>query len=106
MGSNIVSEDQVRRAAIAISDVARQFLRNEIEPNQLLVFAHGKLRDLGVVDRLPPELLDVLNDAADFIYNYEDVVDGDDGQPRANRAMSLNQRIEQVISDVQRQNSR
>lgn len=38
-------------------------------------------------------LLDALQEAIEFIERYEDVVDGDYGEPRPNAAMILNARL-------------
>lgn len=38
-----------------------------------------------------------LQEALDFIDNYADVDDGDDGQPVANPAMALQQYLEDVL---------
>ena len=40
---------------------------------------------------------EVLQDCADYLDNYSDVVDACDGTPRPNAAMSLIQRIEEVL---------
>lgn len=44
-----------------------------------------------------PELLETLHRCAELLDDYSDVLDGDDGQPRPNRAMSLLQDVERVI---------
>jgi len=45
-----------------------------------------------------PELLDRLRDALEFIEDQEDVNDGPDGQPVANRAMQLAESIRTTLS--------
>lgn len=44
-----------------------------------------------------PDMLDALHECADLLDNYSDVIDGDDGQPRPNRAMSMLTEIERII---------
>ncbi len=50
---------------------------------------------------LKAEILDVLNETMSEIDNYVDVVDGDDGQPAPNWAMSLTSRIEELMAKVE-----
>ena len=45
------------------------------------------------------ELYDALREVAEFIVGQVDVVDGDYGQPRPNRAMQLMQTIESVLRE-------
>lgn len=52
------------------------------------------------------DVIDVLNDCAEFLDNYSDVNDGDDGQPVPNRAMSLMSRVEEARDAMQRQEDR
>lgn len=40
---------------------------------------------------------DILRDAIDFISGYEDVIDGDYGEPRPNAAMMLNERLREEL---------
>jgi hypothetical protein len=47
---------------------------------------------------LERELVGMLEECAEFIDNYVDVVDGDDGLPQANRAMSLVSEIDEVLA--------
>lgn len=42
-------------------------------------------------------VLDLLNDVSDFLDNYVDVLDGDYGEPRPNRAMSLKARVDELL---------
>jgi hypothetical protein len=51
----------------------------------------------------PADVVDVLDEVAEFLDNYVDVVDGDYGEPRPNRAMSLQQRVQEVSTAVQQQ---
>lgn len=44
--------------------------------------------------------LDVLNEVAEFLDGYSDVVDGDDGAPAPNRAMSLLLAVECEIENL------
>ena len=44
------------------------------------------------------ELLDALEDALDFVTDYEDVVDGDYGVPAPNAAMQLAQMMRGAIA--------
>jgi hypothetical protein len=48
-----------------------------------------------------PELLEALKDALETLDNYSDVVDGTDGQPAPNRAMSAILRIESAIAKAE-----
>lgn len=48
------------------------------------------------------ELLDTLVECSEFLDNYVDVLDGDYGEPRPNRAMSLHSRVESAIAIVER----
>lgn len=48
------------------------------------------------------EIMDTLAECSDFLDNYVDVVDGDYGEPRPNRAMSLHSRVESAIETVER----
>jgi hypothetical protein len=49
-----------------------------------------------------PDMLDVLQRCAEVLDDYSDVLDGDDGHPRPNRAMSLLQDVEAVIAKAER----
>lgn len=44
------------------------------------------------------DLFDLLADVAEYLDNRADVEDGDDGQPRPNRAMRLHQRVQEAIA--------
>jgi hypothetical protein len=46
------------------------------------------------------ELLALLDDVREFLDNYIDVDDGEDGQPRPNRAMSLDMEIDRVLAQA------
>jgi hypothetical protein len=48
------------------------------------------------------EIAALLDEMRDFLDTYIDVVDGDDGQPRPNRAMSLDAEIARVLTRVSR----
>jgi hypothetical protein len=48
-----------------------------------------------------PDLLEALQRCAELLDDYSDVNDGDDGQPRPNRAMSLLQDVEAVIAKAE-----
>lgn len=48
-----------------------------------------------------PELLAALMECAEFVDNYVDVNDGDDGRPTPNRAMSLHSLILSVIAKAE-----
>lgn len=51
----------------------------------------------------PSDLVDVLDQCAEFLDNYVDVNDGEDGLPRPNRAMSLKADVEAARDAVQQQ---
>jgi hypothetical protein len=46
------------------------------------------------------DLIGVLEEVRDFLDNYIDVVDGDYGEPRPNRAMSLDGEIARLLARV------
>lgn len=46
------------------------------------------------------EVLDALVEASEFLDNYVDVDDGDYGEPRPNRAMSVQTSVESAIVQV------
>lgn len=54
--------------------------------------------DVARVVALAPEMLAVLEACADCLDNYSDVVDGEDGRPLPNRAMSMLRDVEAVIA--------
>jgi len=60
--------------------------------------ADGHAED--VVSAVLDEVVDTLTECLEFLDNYVDVEDGDYGQPRPNKAMSLSSRIEAVITAV------
>jgi hypothetical protein len=43
------------------------------------------------------EIVDLLCEVSDFLDNYVDVLDGDYGEPRPNKAMSLKARVDELI---------
>jgi len=47
------------------------------------------------------DLLDTLVRVSEFLDNYVDVEDGDYGQPRPNRAMSLKQDVDREIDELE-----
>jgi hypothetical protein len=47
------------------------------------------------------QVVNLLDDVKEFLDNYVDVVDGDDG-PRPNRAMSLTSEIDRVLAIINR----
>ena len=49
------------------------------------------------------DLYDLLVRVSDFLDNYVDVVDGDYGEVRPNRAMSLQSEVEDAIAAIERQ---
>jgi hypothetical protein len=51
---------------------------------------------------LQGELLDVLEDVLDFLDNQFDVVDGDYGEPRPNKAMSLHNSLAPLVRRLER----
>jgi len=51
----------------------------------------------------PTDLIDILDRCAEFLDNYVDVNDGDDGQPVPNLAMSLKADVEAGRDAVQQQ---
>lgn len=48
-----------------------------------------------------PELLDLLSDVAELLEDHSDVVDGDYGEPRPNRAMRMRQRVDEAIAALE-----
>jgi len=72
------------------------------------VFVNGASAGLLTVrnDELPdlrkaaagPELYDVLHEAAEYLEGFVDVVDGDYGEPKPNRAMQLMRTIEAALA--------
>ena len=48
------------------------------------------------------EAIDVLTQCAEFLEPYVDVLDGDEGHPRPNKAMNLVSEIEIVIERLKR----
>jgi hypothetical protein len=48
------------------------------------------------------ELVGMLEECADYMDDHSDVNDGDDGQPVANRAMSLLREIDDLLTRVKR----
>lgn len=48
------------------------------------------------------EILELLHDISDCLDDYSDVNDGDDGQPVANRAMRLQQRVDELIARLEK----
>ena len=43
----------------------------------------------------------LLQDVVEFLDNYVDVVDGEDGRPGENRAMSLTTRCEKALQELE-----
>lgn len=54
----------------------------------------------------PTDVMDVLNECWEFLDNYVDVNDGDDGRPVPNRAMALQQRVQEAHDAIQRAQER
>lgn len=48
--------------------------------------------------RALPDLIEALEACLDFLDSYVDVIDGDDGKPRPNRAMSLFIQVETALA--------
>jgi hypothetical protein len=48
------------------------------------------------------DLLDTLNSVSEFLDNYVDVVDGDCGEPRPNKAMSLKGEVDRAYARLER----
>lgn len=48
------------------------------------------------------EVLALLYDVSDCLDDYSDVHDGDDGQPVANRAMRLQQPVDELIARLEK----
>lgn len=46
------------------------------------------------------EVLDTLTECSEFLDNYVDVLDGDYGEPRPNRAMNIHTSVERSIVHV------
>lgn len=46
------------------------------------------------------DILDLLTDLEEYLSDREDVLDGDDGQPKPNRAMQLRVRVIEVLKDI------
>jgi hypothetical protein len=53
---------------------------------------------------LPLEMFDALTQLSEFLEGQVDVVDGDYGEPRPNRAMQLKQTIDELIERYEREN--
>lgn len=47
-----------------------------------------------------PDMYDLLNALDDLLDDYEDVIDGDYGEPRPNRAMSMRQEIVALLARI------
>jgi len=62
---------------------------------------HSELARLTPKAAVLPAALDVLYRCAELLDDYQDVNDGDDGQPVPNRAMSLLQDVEPLIAKVE-----
>jgi hypothetical protein len=45
-----------------------------------------------------PEMLAMLQEVADYLDRYADVIDGDDGQPEANEALRLLAYVDDIIA--------
>lgn len=45
-------------------------------------------------------MYELLNDLRDLLDDYSDVVDGDDGQPRPNRAMSALAEVDRLLAKI------
>ena len=54
-----------------------------------------KVRGLGRAEAF--DLVDLLAEVSEFLDNYVDVVDGAYGEPAPNRAMSLKQRVDELL---------
>ena len=52
-------------------------------------------------EQLIQELIAVLEEALEVLDDYSDVVDGEDGQPRANKAMAMFQTIKFAIAKAE-----
>lgn len=55
-----------------------------------------------MTDQTRNELLNLLEDVHEFLDNYIDVEDGDYGEPRPNRAMSLDNEVARMIKKLER----
>jgi hypothetical protein len=75
-------------ACIGIATETLESMASGHAVNSLLVFQR--------ISKENDELRNLLTDAHDYITQYEDVLDGDDG-PKPNRAMSLAQDIREVL---------
>jgi hypothetical protein len=51
---------------------------------------------------LLPEIIDALNEISEFLDNYVDVVDGDYGEPRPNKAMSRKTEVDALLDKLNR----
>jgi hypothetical protein len=47
------------------------------------------------------DIVVLLRDVLEVLYDYSDVLDGDDGQPRPNRAMSMMTEVERAIKELE-----
>lgn len=54
----------------------------------------------------PQDVIEVLNECDEFLDNYVDVNDGDDGRPVGNVAMSLQYRVREAVAAIEREQDR
>lgn len=59
-------------------------------------------RKVTVTDSAIADAIDALSEAADFLDNYVDVVDGDYGEPAPNRAMRVLTSVDAAIEALER----
>jgi hypothetical protein len=55
------------------------------------------------MNRIMLEMLSALDECAEYLDRYADVIDGDDGQPEANDAMRLLAHVNDTITKVLRE---
>jgi hypothetical protein len=62
-----------------------------------------KMKWISIMNRIMLEMLSALDECAEYLDRYADVIDGDDGQPEANDAMRLLTHVNDTITKVLRE---
>jgi len=84
------------RNALRLINVAFQCAEKSTPANlrRAILAARPLLGD----DATDEDVCELLEEIRDFLDNYTDVRDGDDGQPRPNAAMTLHSRVSALLS--------